>query len=131
MSGGRGKRKCKKRFFWAIKAGCRGFPTGAAWCDPWGIRQGEAHGRGSETVAAGPYREPSGVHPSGKIVAPARSPKYHGLQQSKLWPQKASIWESSDKERQRLTEEAEPVRKVAQDELLHRLRNITGPKGGP
>ena len=35
------------------------------------------------------------------------------------------------KERQRLTEEAERVRKVAQDELLHRLRNITGPKGGP
>jgi hypothetical protein len=35
------------------------------------------------------------------------------------------------KERQRLNEEAERVRKVAQDELLHRLRNITGPKGGP
>ena len=34
-------------------------------------------------------------------------------------------------ERQRLTEEADRVRKLAQDELLHRLRNITGPNGAP
>jgi hypothetical protein len=34
-------------------------------------------------------------------------------------------------ERQRLTEEAELVRKAGMDQLLHRLRNITGPKGGP
>jgi hypothetical protein len=35
------------------------------------------------------------------------------------------------KEHQRLNEEAEQVRKIAQDQLLHRLRNIAKPKGGP
>jgi hypothetical protein len=35
------------------------------------------------------------------------------------------------KKRQRLNEEAEQVRKAGMDQLLHRLRNITGPKGGP
>src|SRR6516162_7906300 len=53
MSGGRGKRKCKKRFFWAIKAGCRGFPTVASWCGPWGVGQGEAGGHGAVTLMLG------------------------------------------------------------------------------
>ena len=54
----------------------------------------------------------------------------HALE-SRPRPRGAFIWDRPDKERQRLTEAAERVRKVAQDELLHRLRNITGPKGGP
>ena len=74
MTDGGGKRKGNKRFFWATKAGCRGCPTVASWCDPWGIGQSEAHARGGK----GPFREHYGAVRSqarergvGKVAAPA------------------------------------------------------------
>src|SRR5262249_29212645 len=52
---------------------------------------------GEEPAAATPGlgQRRSGVHPGVKIVAPALSPEYDGLEDSKPRPRKASIWERS------------------------------------
>src|SRR5262245_1086199 len=52
---------------------------------------------GEEPAAATPGlgQTRSGVHPGGKFVAPDPSPEYDGLEDSKPWSRKASIWERS------------------------------------
>jgi hypothetical protein len=53
---------------------------------------------GEEPAAATPGlgQTQSGVDPGRKFVAPDPSPEYDGLEDSKPWSRKASIWERSD-----------------------------------